>query len=86
MKGIVAKRKDSKYYLDKRTKYWIKIKYLLDDDFVVCDYIFKDSDMSSIVLSQYLNKELVYKKHVSIGTSTIAFQLNICTKIKFTAF
>ncbi len=75
LEGIVAKRKDSKYYVDKRTKDWIKIKYLLDDDFVVCGYIFKDSGMSSIVLGQYLNKELVYKGHVSIGTSTIAFQL-----------
>ena len=36
LEGIVAKRKDSKYYFDKRTKDWIKIKYLLDDDFVVC--------------------------------------------------
>lgn len=35
LEGIVAKRKDSKYYLDRRTKDWIKIKYLQDDDFVV---------------------------------------------------
>ena len=41
LEGIVAKRKDSKYYLDKRTKDWIKIKNLMDDDFVVCGYIFK---------------------------------------------
>jgi len=75
LEGIVAKRKDSKYYLGKRTKDWIKIKYLLDDDFVVCGYIFKDNGITSIVLGQYLNKELVYKGHVSIGTSTAAFQL-----------
>jgi len=56
LEGIVAKRKDSKYYVDKRTKDWIKIKYLLDDDFVVCGYIFKDSGMGSIVLGKYLNK------------------------------
>jgi len=75
LEGIETKRKDSKYYVDKRTKDWIKIKYLLDDDFVVCGYIFKDSGMSSSVLGQYLNKELVYKGHVSIGTPTLAFQL-----------
>lgn len=31
LEGIVAKRKDSKYFFDKRTKDWIKIKNLQDD-------------------------------------------------------
>ena len=30
LEGIVAKRKDSKYYIGKRTKDWIKIKNLKD--------------------------------------------------------
>jgi ATP-dependent DNA ligase len=47
LKGIVAKRKDSKYYLDKRTKDWIKIKNLQDDDFVVCGYILKGGSIIS---------------------------------------
>lgn len=75
LEGIVAKRKDSKYYLDKKTKDWIKIKYLLDDDFVVCGYIFKENAVISIVLGQYLGKELVYKGHVTLGTSTEDFKL-----------
>ncbi|MBW9172747.1 DNA ligase [Clostridium estertheticum] len=75
LEGIVAKRKDSKYYLDKKTKNWIKIKYLLDDDFVICGYIHKDGGVISIVLGQYLNKELVYKGHVTLGLSTEDFQL-----------
>ncbi|MCB2356505.1 RNA ligase family protein [Clostridium estertheticum] len=75
LEGIVAKRKDSKYYLDKKTKDWIKIKYLLDDDFVICGYIHKDGGVISIVLGQYLNKELVYKGHVTLGLSTEDFQL-----------
>ncbi|MBZ9618430.1 ATP-dependent DNA ligase [Clostridium estertheticum] len=75
LEGIVAKRKDSKYYLDKKTKNWIKIKYLLDDDFVICGYIHKDGGVISIVLGQYFNKELVYKGHVTLGLSTEDFQL-----------
>ncbi|WP_333783850.1 RNA ligase family protein [Clostridium sp.] len=75
LEGIVAKRKDSKYYLDKRTKDWIKIKYLKDDDFVVCGYILKDGGVISIVLGQYLKKELIYKGHVTLGLSTEDFQL-----------
>lgn len=75
LEGIVAKRKDSKYYLDKKTKDWIKIKYLLDDDFVVCGYILKGGGVISIVLGQYLNKELVYKGHATLGVSAEDFQI-----------
>ena len=35
LEGIVAKRKDSVYIEGKRTKDWIKIKNLKDDDFVI---------------------------------------------------
>lgn len=70
LEGIVAKRMDSKYYQGKRTKDWIKIKNLQDDDFVVCGYIHKDSGITSIVLGQYDdNGALVYKGHVTFGMS-----------------
>jgi len=75
LEGIVAKRKDSKYYLDKKTKDWIKIKYLLDDDFVVCGYILKGGGVISIVLGQYSKKELVYKGHATLGLSTDDFKI-----------
>ena len=81
LEGIVAKRKDSKYYLDKKTKNWIKIKYLLDDDFVVCGYMLKERGVISIVLGQYMKKELVYKGHVTLGLSTGDFQLIKSTPI-----
>lgn len=81
LEGIVAKKKDSKYYLDKRTKDWIKIKNLLDDDFVVCGYIYKDSGVTSIVLGQYLSGELVYKGHVTLGISTQNFRLIKATPV-----
>ena len=35
LEGVVAKRKDSFYIQGKRTKNWIKIKNMQDDDFVV---------------------------------------------------
>lgn len=76
LEGIVAKRKDSKYYFDKRTKDWIKIKNLMDDDFVVCGYILKDKGVSSIILGQYsVNKELIYKGHVILGISSADFKI-----------
>ncbi len=74
LEGIVAKRKDSKYYFDKRTKDWIKIKYLQDDDFVVLGYVPKENSMNSIILGQYRNGRLVYKGHVTLGVGGEPFR------------
>lgn len=67
LEGIVAKRKESIYIQDKRTKDWVKIKNLKDDDFVVCGYIRKVNHMTSIILGQYRDGELIYKGHVTLG-------------------
>lgn len=67
LEGVVAKKKNSKYYFDKRTKDWIKFKYLADQDFVVCGYIVKEKGITSIVLGQYDGDQLVYKGHVTLG-------------------
>lgn len=69
LEGVVAKRKDSKYYFGKRSKDWIKIKYLKDEDYVICGYIRKDKGMVSLVLGQYAGHDLVYKGHVTLGVS-----------------
>ncbi len=74
LEGIVAKRKDSKYYFDKRTKDWIKCKNLKDDDFVVCGYILKENNVISLILGQFDVGDLVYKGHVTLGVSGEAFQ------------
>lgn len=41
LEGVVAKRKDSPYYMGKRTKDWIKFKRMADEDYVVAGYIQK---------------------------------------------
>lgn len=74
LEGIVAKPKNSKYYFDKRSKDWIKIKNLKDDDFVICGYIKKSGNISSLVLGQYRGRELAYKGHVTLGVSGHDFQ------------
>lgn len=74
LEGIVAKRKDSRYHFDKRTKEWIKCKNLIDEDFVVCGYIEKENNVVSIVLGQYKENALLYKGHVTLGISGEAFQ------------
>lgn len=69
LEGIVAKRKDSRYYFDKRTKDWIKIKNMADEDLVICGYILKSSRITSLVLGQYTEYGLEYKGHVTLGVS-----------------
>ncbi len=73
LEGIVAKRKDSLYFQDIRTKDWLKIKHLQDDDFVICGYIYKSNQMISLVLGQFAEGKLVYKGHVTLGVSRQAF-------------
>jgi len=75
LEGIVAKTKDSKYYLGKETKDWIKIKNMKDDDFVVCGYILKKNNVVSIVLGKYSGKNLVYQGHATMGESKADFKL-----------
>ena len=79
LEGIVAKKKDSLYFTDKRTKDWIKIKNLLDEDFIVCGYIEKENNVVSIVLGQYSKGNIVYKGHVTLGISSHDFSILLNT-------
>ena len=72
LEGVVAKRLDSFYYFGKRTKDWIKIKYLKDDDFVICGYVPKQGNVVSLVLGQYRDNVLINKGHVTLGVSSEA--------------
>ena len=66
LEGLVAKRRESRYYFGRPTKDWIKMKVLRDEAFVVCGYIQKTSRMASVVLGQYRDGQLVYKGQVSL--------------------
>jgi len=74
LEGIVAKHVDSKYYQGKQSKDWLKIKNMLDDDYVICGYILKGQHIRTLVLGQYNNGELLYKGHVT-GISKQVFNI-----------
>lgn len=74
LEGVVAKRKDSVYIQGKRTKDWVKIKCMEDDDFIVCGYIKKENHMTSLVLGKYRHGEMVNKGHVTLGVGGKPFQ------------
>jgi len=77
LEGIVAKRRYSKYHIGKRTTDWIKIKALLDDDFVVCGYVTKEKagrNTTSIILGAYAQDgQLVRQGSVVLGVSRSEF-------------
>jgi bifunctional non-homologous end joining protein LigD/DNA ligase-1 len=75
LEGIVAKRKDSRYYFGKRTRDWIKMKALLDDDFVVCGYFDKEIGVTSVILGCYQGDRLVYQSHVAMGVSRSDYKI-----------
>lgn len=69
LEGIVAKKMDSRYHCDKRTKNWIKCKVMQDVDCIICGYIPKENNMTSLILGLYDDEQLVYKGHVTLGVS-----------------
>lgn len=70
LEGVVAKRKGSKYFYGKRSKDWIKFKVLEDQDYIICGYILKPNNMTSIIIGQFnRGEDLVYKGHVTLGSS-----------------
>jgi bifunctional non-homologous end joining protein LigD len=80
LEGVIAKVKDSKYYPDKRTKEWVKFKFLADKDFVICGYIIKERGLTSLVLGQYRGNDLLYKGHVTMGVKSDFAEEYHCTK------
>lgn len=86
LEGIVAKRKDSKYSFDKRTKNWIKCKVMATDDCVICGYINKANNMTSLILGQFENGALIYKGHVTLGVSLRVINQFKPNRIDFSPF
>lgn len=76
LEGIVAKKKDSKYRVNKRSKEWIKIKNLKDEEFFICGYKEEDNNvMASLILGKMENNKLIYMGKVNIGKKNAEFQL-----------
>lgn len=77
LEGVVAKKKDSKYVFDKRTKDWVKFKRMADEDFIICGYVKKESNSTSIILGKYKNGLLIYKGSVSLGVRSDPYNWKI---------
>lgn len=69
LEGIVAKRKNSLYWQGKKSKDWIKCKVMSTEDCIICGYIPKANNTTSLVLGQYDADTLIYRGHVTLGAS-----------------
>ena len=70
LEGVVAKKKDSKYYFDTRSKDWLKIKNWITEEYYVCGYQFNKNNTIAIILGEknkddfyYVGKVLMGRKH-----------------------
>jgi len=75
LEGVIAKRKNSKYYIGKTTKDWIKMKALLDGDFIICGYYINSGNMASAILGAYQDGIIIYQGHAVLGVSRQDFDI-----------
>lgn len=71
LEGIVAKEKDGKYYIGKRTRKWLKIKVMQEEDLIICGYQTDDNGYpKDIVLGEKDDDgKLMYRGKVFLGVS-----------------
>lgn len=77
LEGIVAKSKEGKYYINKRTDEFIKIKNIQRDEFFIGGYEEKKNGILSLAIGEYIDNKFHFVGKVSITPKT-----NIYTKIK----
>lgn len=70
LEGIVAKKKDGKYYIGKRTREWVKIKVMQDEDVLICGYQpDEEGNVKDLVLGYYDDNKLQLRGKVYLGVS-----------------
>lgn len=71
LEGIVAKEKDGKYYVGKRTKKWLKIKVMQEEDLIICGYQTDENGYpKDIILGEKDDSgKLIFRGKVFLGVS-----------------
>lgn len=70
LEGIVAKEKKSKYYPGKRSRAWLKIKVMQEDDVIICGYVERDGTIKDLILGIYDQRlNLHYFGTIYLGVS-----------------
>lgn len=70
LEGVIAKRRDSKYFTGKRSKEWLKIKNLNVDDFRIVGWTDPKSSrqyFGALLLAHEVDGQLIYAGEVGTG-------------------
>lgn len=70
LEGIVAKKVDSTYEIDTRSKTWIKIKNFQREYFFIGGYIERKTDVISLLLGEYVGGKLHFVGNVALRKNT----------------
>lgn len=68
LEGIVAKEKTSKYYVNKRSNVWIKLKNYQTDEFYIGGYV-TNSTSYSLLLGEKKNNKLYYVGKIKVSNN-----------------
>lgn len=71
LEGIVAKKKDGLYHIGKRSREWIKIKVMQDEDLLICGYQSDDNGFVKDLILGYYDEDnkLQCRGKVFLGVS-----------------
>lgn len=70
LEGIVAKKKDGLYHIGKRTRDWVKIKVMQDEDLLILGYKPDEyGNVKDLILGYEENRKLKCKGSVYLGVS-----------------
>lgn len=61
LEGVVAKKKESKYYPGKRSRVWLKCKVYKEDDLIICGYIPSEYGIKELILGSFNEYGNLYK-------------------------
>ena len=77
LEGIVAKKKQSKYYINTRSDEWIKIKNFKTEEFYIGGYEIKKSNyVISILLGEYKDNKFYYVGNISLSKNNKLYGKN----------
>ena len=84
LEGIVAKRKDGKYHIGKRTSDWIKIKVMQDEDLLILGYQpDENGNVKDLILGYYDEKGVLNcrgKVYLGVSKEERKFILDFANK------
>jgi len=82
LEGIVAKKKDGKYYINTRCDEWIKIKNFKCEEFYIGGYIENKSKyVISILVGEYVDNKFYYVGNVVLSKKNPMYEKIINSKI-----